>query len=234
MIQFDINGQAYQAPTCWEDVTLAKWLDFVENILPIEPECMQGEQDAKFTSKQYAAEVLPYVADYVSFWTGAPRPILMQSKIEQLEKLYLSIAYSLVPFSADADTPILEHDGQMWHLPRKAFEGATVQDFIEAAQYQDFAEKLGLGQWGVLPKMMCILVRKSATEPYSPELLEREADFLQWPMDKCLQVSFFLLRLGATYLQDFQFWQSAQTLSQLKQELRSLPPSSAGIASSQQ
>lgn len=217
MIQFEIKGISYEVPSHWGDVTLEKWIHFSKEVAPFEPEIMRGEQEV--TQSNYAKIAVPYMVRYVSFWSGAPEAVLMRCRVKQLEELYFSVLYSLVPYSPDVDVPAIEHDGQIWHLPKKAFESSTVGEFMLASQYQDKAEALGKNQWEVLPSIMCIVLQKEG-EAFEQAHFAREADFLKWPMDKCFQVSFFLLRLGMIYLQDFQFSQSALTLSRLVQELK--------------
>lgn len=219
-----VQEQEYALPQKWEDVTLRKWIAFSKEIAPKEPECMF---DGTLDETKYLAEALPYMCRYIEFWGDMPEGLAIKCRHDQLAGLYRSVSQSLAILPVPDEKPVLHHAGELWHLPEKAFEGSTVQDFIEAAQYQDMAEKLGLGQWGVLPKLMCILVRKEG-EPYSEELMRREAQFLEWPMHHVFQVSFFLRKLGQTYLQSSLSLDVAQNLSSLRLVLADYQKTSAG------
>ena len=227
MIQIQVQGEYYNLPQKWADITVARWIAFSKEVAPTEPECMYN---GELNRENYTREALPYMAKYLEFWAEMPEGLAMKCNHETVAILYRALTHSLAALPVPDESPVFQHQGELWYLPKKAFEGSSVQDFIEAAQYQDMAEKLGLGQWGVLPKLLCILVRKEG-EQYSDVLMEREEMFLSWPMSIAWQVSFFLHRLGQTYLQSFQSSEIALNLSSLKQVLENLQSGSGGTVS---
>ena len=185
----------------------------------------------KINSMQYAETLLSWYARVVDFWTGLPFNMIMARdggdgmNVDQLKALYLQTQKLIIPPDRPIytkDNPysnILEHDGAIWYLPDRYMMDSKTIDYLESADFYKHAEELAGGQWGVFGKVMCILVRKK-DEKYSKDLYKRESAFLQWPMDKCYEVAFFLMKRMHKLNVASQTYTTAQATAKLKQALK--------------
>lgn len=176
-------------------------------------------------SFEYKEVLLDWYAKVVEFWTGLPYDRIMGlddgigMQVAQLQALYYKLEALLIPPKEAEYSQIIEHKGEAWYLPSQYMREATTIEYLEASQFQKLADDLAGNQWGVMGKIMAILVRKK-DEKYHPRLVrEREQFFLGWTMDKVYTVAFFLLQRIEKLATVFQTYTAAQTLSKLRQEL---------------
>jgi len=106
-------------------------------------------------------------------------------------------------------------------------EKAKLIEFAEASQFEENMQNLKEGNWLALPKIMCVLVRKEG-EMYSDALMKREEMFLNWSLENCLRVSFFLLKRSEISILSLRAFTQAQDLGKLKRESNDLTSSSVG------
>jgi len=95
-------------------------------------------------------------------------------------------------------------------------EKSTLIEYAEASQFEANLKDLDKGNFGALAKIMCVLVRKEG-EMYSDKLLKREEMFLNWNLENCLKVAFFLLKRSEISQQNFLIYTAAQDLMNAKQ-----------------
>lgn len=139
--------------------------------------------------------------------------------VGQLEYLYSTIIRILNSYDEPEYTNVIMVDKELWYLPMRYMEKAKLIEFAEASQFEANLKDLNKGNWGALAKIMCVLVRKE-NEPYSDKLLRREEQFLNWNLENCLKVAFFLLKRSEISQQNLQIYMAAQDLMNAKQELK--------------
>jgi len=184
-----------------------------------------AELNDTIDSFEYKEVLLDWYARVVEFWTGLPYDKIMGVDggsgmyIAQLQALYYQLERLLIPPKEAEYSQIIEHKGEAWYLPSQYMREATTIEYLEASQFQKLADDLAGNQWGVMGKIMAILVRKKDEKYNSKLVAEREEFFLSWTMDKVYTVAFFLLQRMEKLSAVFQTYTAAQTLSKLRQEL---------------
>lgn len=192
---------------------------------PIEAEI--EELNTIVEASEYRVTLLRWYATVVEFWTGLAYEKIMGldgnggMDVYQLQALYYQLEQLNLPPEKTEYTNVIEWKGEPWYLPAEYMRDATTIEYLEASQFQKLADELAGNQWGVMGKIMSIIVRKK-DEKYSSKLVEeREEFFLEWTMDKVYQVAFFLLTRMQKLTAVLETYQAAQTLSKLKQESKS-------------
>ena len=169
-------------------------------------------------------KVYPYFARVVAhFAVGISEEIILGGgkhgdgmNVGQLEYLYSTIIRIMNNYEEPEYTNVILVDGELWYLPMRYMEKSTLIEYAEASQFEANLKDLDKGNFGALAKIMCVLVRKEG-EMYSDKLLKREEQFLNWNLENCLKVAFFLLKRSETSLQNFQIYMAAQDLMNAKQ-----------------
>ena len=245
-VQFTINSDPYEYPEGWPDVKLSRFMDSLKQI-PEKPaaliayeSCKTAEEVSKVFVEQVQpnyAEIVQYYLEYVHFWTGTDKAFLAsvnggqvqiqgpgiprQAKALWIENLYIQIRKNFINSQAKAAANIsdtIEFNGETWHLPTKHLTKATVNEFIEAAQAEHIAANMG-DQLQALPKLLCIFLRKTKDAPYNPQQMQREPLFMNMPMDKVWNVSFFLSKLSEKLTRDFLIYMGVLRLNQARHRL---------------
>lgn len=139
--------------------------------------------------------------------------------IGQLEYLYQSILRLLNNYEEPEYTNVIMVEDELWYLPLRFMEKSTLIEYAEASQFEANLKDLDKGNWAALAKIMCVLVRKEG-EKYSDKLLKREEQFLNWNLENCLKVAFFLLKRSEISHQNFQIYMAAQDLMRERQASR--------------
>jgi len=184
------------------------------------------ELEDTINSFEYVETRITWYAQVVNFWTGLSVDKIMGEvdgvgmDISQLTTLYNRLQQLCLTPDKTEYTNIIEHNGEAWYLPSQYMKDSTVIEYLESSQFYKLADDLAGHQWGVMGKVMCILVRKE-NEKYSRKLMKREEFFLSWTMDKVYQVAFFLTIRMQKLATVFQTYTHAQALSKLRQELKS-------------
>lgn len=172
-------------------------------------------------------KVYPYFARVVAhFANGITEEEIIGGKkqgdgmnIGNLEYLYTSVVKMLNNYEEPEYTNVIMVDGELWYLPMRYMEKSTLIEYAEASQFEANLKDVEEGNWKALAKIMCVLVRKEG-EQYSDKLLKREEMFLNWTLDNCLKVAFFLLKRNEISQQNLAIYMAAQDLMNAKQELK--------------
>jgi hypothetical protein len=244
------TGGTFDYPHTLSDISLEKFLQFMQLVEPTKPQCLKNidkataklanaetekdkrdaEQEvneafAAITDLVTAKAVHPYYARVVSFFADGLTEAEILGKdgtdgmnVQSLTALYLHTMKVLNELPDVEYSNVIEVDKELWYLPERYMEGATVIEFAESAQFQSNAKDLAGGDWAAMAKIMCVLVRKK-DEKYSQSLMKREQMFLKWNMFDVWRVAFFLSKRSEIYLLSFQSYINAQRLTKLKQEL---------------
>lgn len=139
--------------------------------------------------------------------------------VGQLEYLYSTIIRILNSYDEPEYTNVIMVDNELWYLPMRYMEKSTLIEYAEASQFEANLKDLNKGNFGALAKIMCVLVRKEG-EKYSDKLLRREEQFLNWNLQNCLKVAFFLMKRSEISQQNLQIYMAAQDLMNVKQALK--------------
>lgn len=121
--------------------------------------------------------------------------LFTKAQPQQLAGLVVRCMQAVLPtLSEERAGRVIEHEGEEWEIPQKFMRGATVSEYLEAAQFLKSAKEVTSGQWQKMPYVMAVLVRKPE-EPYSEALIKPRAKmFLDWPLAHAYRVGFFLRR----------------------------------------
>jgi hypothetical protein len=91
-------------------------------------------------------------------------------------------------------------DGEVYKLPTKLMSQSTLQEFAEAAQYEENAQLVKDGNWEGLLNVCSVILRKE-NEEYSEAVYERNrARFNTLPLQTLYEVGFFLKTLSLNYV----------------------------------
>ena len=213
-VAFKIQEQQYYYPEGWQDVTLKKWVQSLEQLKKpevlsrfhaIQDQAKRRAFAAEFiTDEAYRLEIFPYFVDFFCFWSDCPKEQANKLKKKVFEDYYQQLERNFNRSMQETQKyePTIEHKGQTWHLPERHLQGDTVGAFIEASQLEHTAKELKGNQLSAIPDMLCIFLRKKG-ETYKPEMMQRKPLFMSMTMNKVLQVSFFLLMLNQSLLNDY-------------------------------
>ena len=178
----------------------------------------------KLTDRIMIKKIYPYYARVVSFFAeGLTEQQILGGKkhgdgmnLGHLQFLYSCILEILNNVEEPEYSNVIEVDGELWYLPMRYMQKSKLIEYAEASQFEANMKDLENGNWLALPKIMCVLVRKE-DEMYSDALMKREEMFLNWSLENCLRVSFFLLKRSEISNQNMQAYTAAQALGRLKQ-----------------
>jgi hypothetical protein len=91
-------------------------------------------------------------------------------------------------------------DGEIYKLPTKLMSQSTLQEFAEAAQYEENAQLVKDGNWEGLLNVCSVILRKE-DEEYSEYVYERNRErFKTLPLQTLYEVGFFLKTLSLNYV----------------------------------
>jgi hypothetical protein len=180
----------------------------------------------KLTDRIMIKKVYPYYARVVSFFAdGLTEQQILGGKkhgdgmnLGHLQFLYSRVLEILNNVTEPEYSNVIMVDDELWYLPMRYMEKSTLIEYAEASQFEANMKDLENGNWLALPKIMCVLVRKE-NEVYSDALMKREEMFLNWSLENCLRVSFFLLKRSEISILSLQAYTAAQALTKLKQGL---------------
>ena len=237
------EGGSFTYPETLADVTLRQYIDFqtfIEDTKPAEllrieaagaelHQAKDKDKAQKEFDEAIAAcddvtmyrKIYPYFAHVVDFFAdGISEAEILGTvgigmNIGQLEYLYNSIVSMLNNYPEPEYTNVILVDSELWYLPERYMEKSTLIEFAEASQFEANLKDLNAGNFSALAKIMCVLVRKE-NEKYSDKLLKREEFFLNWSLENCLKVAFFLLKRNEISQQNMLIYMAAQDLMNAK------------------
>ena len=213
MIQYrTTTGITFKTPESWKDVTLQKYIQFLQTF----------KQDHEF----YVDEVedYKYIVKFVGFWANGidSNTLSTGAKKDEVTAVYLQIAKALQVPESIPYTNVIEFEDEKYYLPKVGMVQSNVYEFIQAAQVEHRVEELKKNQLEALPDLCAILLRKK-DEIYNEQFDEqirpiRAKQFLRLTMDKALKVGFFLLKESVELKNHLDTYSAAkQILSQHRQ-----------------
>jgi hypothetical protein len=223
MIVFTLNGTKYTHPETCEDVTIQQVIDFYRDVYPTRPALMLEMSEAvseepinekrvaaiekKMQSKVWiSTQLYPYFVRVVHHFCRVPLSNLDLIKPQSLEYLYHHCIGSMRNPGEVQYRQLYLIDGEVYKLPTKLMSQSTLQEFAEAAQYEDNAEIVSKGKpdsyqyyEGLLN--VCSVILRKEDEEYSEEVYERNRErFKTLPLQTLYEVGFFLKTLSLNYV----------------------------------
>lgn len=237
----------YSYPTEPEDVTLGKFVEYMDAVYSKAPQLIKdidaaidsGDQEkvheltGTIDNDLLAKEFYPYFARVVSFFSSVPYTVLIGLEgqgmnVKQLEALYNIIIHALAP-PPYVYEKTFQFKGETWLIPDRLMEHATVIEFAEAAQFQASMEQVENGHIKALIDVCAVLIRKEG-ETYSENIYKRNKKlFEELSLSVVWQIAFFLMNRSRKLGRDFQIYTAALTLGQLKRALKTSQKISDGI-----
>lgn len=223
------TGTEINIPSELKEITLKKYIEFLQFVEPTKPECLkkvdkaenEEERDKAITeidSLVIARQIHPYYIRVICYWSGNNENDLQDLDVASLVWLFQYINNLLNNLPEPEYTNVIEVNGEFWYLPERYMTDSTVIEYAESAQFQQNMKDLAAGDWLAMAKILCVLVRKQG-EKYHSSLLKREKMFLDWNLSDVWRVGFFLLKRSELLQLSFQAYTNAQALSRLRQEL---------------
>lgn len=217
MIVFSLNNQKYTHPETCEDVTIQQVIDFYRDVYPTRPTLMLEMTEAvseepinenrvasiekKMQSKVWiSTQLYPYFVRVVHHFCRVPIETLQGTTPAHLEYLYHHCIGAMRNPGDVQYKQLYFIDGEVYKLPTKLMSQSTLQEFAEAAQYEENAEQIKDGNWEGLLNVCSVILRKE-NEEYSEEVYERNRErFKTLPLQTLYEVGFFLKTLSLNYV----------------------------------
>jgi hypothetical protein len=223
------TGTEINIPSELKEITLKKYIEFLQFVEPTKPECLkkvdkaenEEERDkaiSEIDSLVIARQIHPYYIRVICYWSGNLENDLQDLDVASLVWLFQYINNLLNNLPEPEYANVIEVNGEFWYLPERYMTDSTVIEYAESAQFQQNMKDLAAGDWLAMAKILCVLVRKQG-EKYHSSLLKREKMFLDWNLADVWRVGFFLLKRSELLQLSFQAYTNAQALSRLRQEL---------------
>jgi hypothetical protein len=223
------TGIEINIPSELKEITLKKYIEFLQFVEPTKPECLkkvdkaenEEERDkaiAEIDSLVIARQIHPYYIRVICYWSGNKENDLQDLDVASLVWLFQYINNLLNNLPEPEYTNVIEVNGEFWYLPERYMTDSTVIEYAESAQFQQNMKDLAAGDWLAMAKILCVLVRKK-DEKYHSSLMKREKMFLDWNLADVWRVGFFLLKRNELLQLSFQAYTNARALSKLRQEL---------------
>lgn len=217
MIVFTLNGTKYTHPETCEDVTIQQVIEFYRDVYPTRPALMLELTEAvsedpvnekrvaaiekKMQSKVWiSAHLYPYFVRVVHHFCRAPVETLQGTGPAHLEYLYHHCIGAMRNPGDVQHKQLYLIDGEVYKLPTKLMSQSTLQEFAEAAQYEENAELIKDGNFEGLLNVCSVILRKEGEE-YSEDVYNRNrARFKTLPLQTLYEVGFFLRTLSLNYV----------------------------------
>lgn len=192
MLHFSLNKTPYQFPTALADITLQKYIAFINFQNENEPRHIKEKKEVdKLTTEETMAGA-EYILKSVNFWTDAPIKDLERTEYEDIFLIYQSILKAF-------DDPIPTIDrfkikGMTFYFPNENLRGSSFGEFADAAFIEQANNELQHNNFTNLAKVIAIYCRLK-DEAYLGGLIDkREKLFLKLTMDKVMAFTNFFLQ----------------------------------------
>lgn len=223
MIVFTLNGTKYTYPETCEDVTIQQVVEFYRDVYPTRPEVMIeltdlltkepldegriGAIEVIMNHKVWiSTRLYPYMCRVVKHFCGVDGITLGQTSPAHLEYLYHHCIGAMRNPGDVQHKQLYLIDGEVHTLPTQLMTYSTLQEFAEAAQYEENAEIVSKGRpdthefyEGLLN--VCSVILRKENEEYSEEVYNRNRKrFKTLPLQTLYEVGFFLRQLSLNYV----------------------------------
>jgi len=225
MIVFSLNGTKYIHTEDCQDVTIQQVIEFYRDVYPTRPALMWEMSEAvseepinekrvaliekRMQSKVWVSDYLyPYFGRVVSHFCGVPIEVVSDKKMnpQHLEYLYHHCIGAMRNPSEVQYKQLYLIDGEVYRLPTKLMSQSTLQEFAEAAQYEENAQIVSNGRQDIAEFYegllnVCSVILRKENEEYSEGVYERNRErFKTLPLQTLYEVGFFLKTLSLNYV----------------------------------
>jgi hypothetical protein len=231
MIIFEIQGFNYQYPETAKDFSLQKWVDYLKEIKPLQPEYLQEIYSAETVEEKIrlfdempvavrVGEFHPFICNEVAFWSGVNYSLLRKCNISTVETIWSNIQMAMV---VEPEEFIgFEVDDETYYLPEKFMTDSTIEDYAESCAYEEAMNKVEQGEFEALPYVLAVLARKKKEgkkEGFDDYSIDLRAKLFRkkTSLHTLMQSAFFLQKLNSRLLQNSQIFMMATMISKLKQ-----------------
>jgi len=220
---FTLNNQKYTHPETCEDVTIQQVIEFYRDIYPTRPALMLEMSEAvneepinekrvtaiekKMQSKVWiSTHLYPYFVRVVHHFCRVPVETLQGTSPSHLEYLYHHCIGAMRNPGDVQHKQLYLIDGEVHTLPTQLMTYSTLQEFAEAAQYEENAEIVSKGRpdtHGFYEGLLnvCSVILRKENEEYSEEVYNRNRKrFKTLPLQTLYEVGFFLRQLSLNYV----------------------------------
>jgi hypothetical protein len=166
-------------------------------------------------------ECYNYFALDVAYWCGVtPEQIKEGLDKDTLFAAYWALQVQMNPDNAEVneDYAGFELKGVEYLVPTKHMVGSTVEEFSDAAQFQEDMSHLKAGNWRSMLDVMTVLCRPKG-ELYNDDKLFRATRknlFKALPMTDVVNVAFFLLKLNEQLKVNLVIYTAQQELARMQ------------------
>lgn len=159
----------------------------------------------------------------VAFWCDVDQETIMQLDCKDLESAYWALQVQMNPDNAtiDKDYTGFALNSVEYVLPKKHMVGSTVDEFADAAYFQEEMQNVKGGNWAAMLNVMTVICRPKSEKYNDNEAFreKRKELFKELPMSDVINVAFFLLRLNDTLSNNLVIYTAAQEVQQQRQRL---------------
>tara|TARA_R110002020_G_scaffold120148_5_gene273846 strand:- start:1187 stop:1888 length:702 start_codon:yes stop_codon:yes gene_type:complete len=195
MVEIQIEGNKYDIPTDWSEITLEYWCGFYNIIKKYtkkdEEKEKKGEVSEFDETKLEDFEMLKMNRDMFQYMTGISDAMLDTLDINSMNDA-IKIIGDLLQEYEPKDKDSFDFEGEKYYFPKEFLKRNTFGDYIEASQLDMYIDMMKHGRFDVIPEQMAILCR-TATEKYDEDAIDAKAEkFKQLKMDTVWEFAFFL------------------------------------------
>jgi hypothetical protein len=219
MVTLDIDGEKYEVPTEWKDITLEYWYGWHEIIKSHQQKHKAKQKKGEFDeenpfSKISNVEMLKMNRDIFQYITKIDDAKLDKCDIDSIARAMEFIGNLTTEYKPKGVDGFMFED-EKYFFPKEAMYNNTFGDYIEATQLDMTISSMKHGVFDVLPEQMAILCRK-AGEEYDENIIDEKTEkFKKLTMDVVWEFSFFLSIQNLKLTNHFQI---SSLQNQLQQE----------------
>lgn len=166
---FKVDGKEYRLASQPSEVTLGRFLMFLEDVEQYKPEIVTAlEQAETLEAKAKVAEEyegdawtaqVQYYAEEIAFFSDIPESMLSELPILEVKRLHNALVHLITEVHNPKDLDRFECQGVEYYLPELGMKASTLGEFVQSAQWMHYARYHDKNDWSKLPEMIATLCR---------------------------------------------------------------------------
>lgn len=151
------------------EVTLGRFLDFLENVEQYKPEIVTALEQAETVEEKakiaedYEGDAwtaqAQYYAEEIAFFSDVPESELANLPLEEVKKLHNLLVHLITEVNNPKELDCFECQGEKYYLPDPGMRTGTLGEFVQSAQWMHYARYHEENDWSKLPEMIATLCR---------------------------------------------------------------------------